>query len=1321
MSDLKRREDDSLARSGLVAAKDRSGVAVACLERLLCAAPGMLDAALVAVLADLAAAIGAERGVLWGRPGDAPLIGAPTPLHTAIADPGELAPGALIVALESGSDAPVLAFEPSHRKPAFTDADRALVTLLGPGVAGALRRRAEDRRAETFRRQSQETLVRLRATLAAMPELVLEIDAEGRCIDYHCNNPQLLAQPPDALIGRTLEETLPADVAALQRGAMAEARRNGTARLAPYALGEGEARRWYRLTVASLDPGSGQNGGGFVFRIRDVTDDHTREAENALLTEITRHMTNMVLVLDEDRRIQWANPAFEARTGYALSEVRGQIPAAFFSPMSAPEELARIDAALQTRTPARAEIFKRDRHGVPYWVEIEIQPLTDHDGQPRGFLVIKNDISQRKEHERELARLAQEAETAHRRLQDAVEALPDGFALFDPDDRLALCNARFQSLFPGMEETVVPGVPYEDLVRRTVAAGQIPAARGREEAWIAERLAQHAQPSSVTEIGLLDGRWIRVYERATPDGGRVGLRVDITALKETERRLNALIEGARVGTWEFDLARGETRINARWSRMLGRAGRSVRRMDRAMWDRLLHPEDATALRAALRAVRDGLTDTFEHEVRLRHRDGHWLHVLTRGHVTERDARGKALRISGLGFDITERRRAEERLHTILDAAAVGTWELHSPTGETIIDDNYAAMLGYSLEALQPFDHARFESLVHPHDLRLMHESVAQLSAARKERFAHEFRMRHRDGHWVWILSRARVERWGEDGRALVENGIHIDITERKQREAALAEARSALEGALTAHRASEQRFSDIAAVSRDWFWEIDADLCLQVVTSGFSRTTGIAPGDVLNRPLLQSMRGYAEPEAAEVLDRLANRFRVRMGFDEFLLPVRPPGSPRRLWLRLSGTPFYNATGQFAGYRGVGTDVSALIAATERAEAANRAKSWFLANMSHELRTPLTGVLGMAELLSETARDPQQKEMIETIRDSGEGLLAILNDVLDLAKIEAGKFEIEQEALVPESLISKVKALFAPRARAAGLALNVRISPDCSQPIRGDSKRVLQVLNNLVGNAIKFTEKGGVGIHARLIGHNAARMLELVVDDTGIGMTKEQVNRVFEEFEQAEGSTARRFGGTGLGLSITRRLIDLMGGQIAMTSAPGIGTTVTVTLPAPPVEVSAQHAQGGAEPARAELRGRRVLVADDNRTNRRILETMLTSLGLEVTLAEDGTQACARFVPDRFDLVMLDISMPVMDGLQALARIRELEAKAGSRPIPILAVTANAMQHQVEEYLQAGFCGHIPKPFRKSGLESAISDALSAVEAGNSLSTARASH
>lgn len=405
--------------------------------------------------------------------------------------------------------------------------------------------------------------------------------------------------------------------------------------------------------------------------------------------------------------------------------------------------------------------------------------------------------------------------------------------------------------------------------------------------------------------------------------------------------------------------------------------------------------------------------------------------------------------------------------------------------------------------------------------------------------------------------------------------------------------------------------------------------------------------------------------------------------------------------------YYEKPTRDGGRVGLRMDVSELHEARERAEAASRAKSAFLANMSHEIRTPMNGVLGMAELLSSTDLSIEQREIVATIRESGDALLSIINEILDLARIEAGKMELNLEPFLPAELVERIKALHMVSARSKGVALNISVTPKaCAQQI-GDTTRIIQILHNLVGNAIKFTHAGSVCLE---IDKTEAGQLSMTVTDTGIGMSEEQVARVFGEFEQADNSVTRRFGGSGLGLAIVNKLVGLMNGHISIVSAAGKGTKATVLLPMSIFATSNENPPAGAPAISSteipeKLRGLRILVAEDNRTNRLILEKMLRKLGVEVTFAEDGQQACDLWQPDSFDVLLFDISMPIKDGIEALSEIRARAHRAGVATPVSIAATANVMADQVESYMAHGFQTIIGKPFRQADLAKALEGAI----------------
>ncbi|MBA2675480.1 ATP-binding protein [Ramlibacter sp.] len=421
--------------------------------------------------------------------------------------------------------------------------------------------------------------------------------------------------------------------------------------------------------------------------------------------------------------------------------------------------------------------------------------------------------------------------------------------------------------------------------------------------------------------------------------------------------------------------------------------------------------------------------------------------------------------------------------------------------------------------------------------------------------------------------------------------------------------------------------------------------------------------------------------------------------------VHYPDGKQRL-MEVMRTPLRKKEGEPIGLVVIGCDITErkkaedeMVRARELAEQAARTKAAFLANMSHEIRTPLTGMLGMADLLAAETLTPAQQSYVGTMRSSGKHLLNVINDILDFSRSETGKLELECIDFSLPQVLERLRSLAQPLATDRGLQLHMNLTPHSPVVVRGDPTRLTQVLLNLASNAIKFTERGSVTVHAsqHVAGDGTARF-RFEVRDTGMGIAPQTLAQLFAPFVQADSSTVRRFGGSGLGLAISKRLVEAMGGSIGATSEPGHGSVFFFEIPLQPGDPNAIAKPGTAGTPAPEPR--RILVAEDVAVNRDILRLALTRQGHTLVLVEDGAQALALVQQQPFDLVLMDVQMPVMDGVEATRRIRKLDGPL--RDIPIVGLTANVMAHERARYLDAGMSDCVMKPIDWDQLNAAIS-------------------
>ncbi|HEX2561637.1 ATP-binding protein [Phenylobacterium sp.] len=503
--------------------------------------------------------------------------------------------------------------------------------------------------------------------------------------------------------------------------------------------------------------------------------------------------------------------------------------------------------------------------------------------------------------------------------------------------------------------------------------------------------------------------------------------------------------------------------------------------------------------------------------------------------------------------------------------------------------------------------------------------------------------------------------------------------------------------ALEESRRSEERLKLALEIGELRMWEMDYKR-RQLSAAGDETATPSATYDDLSRDIWRAVHPEHREAAIAAWER-----HVRHGepFRQVYKMLQPSGPHQ--WVYSAVEAIKDENGKVIRTVGVLRNIDKqkraeleLLKAKEAAEAANRAKSEFLANMSHEIRTPLNGVMGVAGALARTPLSPKQAEMVGIVETSAATLEALLSDILDLARVEAGRLELKSEPFDVAASVDACAALFEASAEAKGLHFQSRVAPQAKGWRLGDATRLRQILSNLLGNAVKFTAAGRVSLDVR----EEAGRLVFEVCDTGIGFDEETAARLFARFQQADGSITRKFGGTGLGLAISRSLAEAMGGTLEGHGAPGRGATFTLTLPLPRSEAHAPREAEAEAPGEA-LDAMRVLLAEDHPTNRRVVQLILEAAGVDLTCVENGAEAVQAAAAERFDLVLMDMQMPVMDGLTAIREIRVLERTAGRTPMPIYTLTANAMPEHALASTEAGADGHVTKPVTAAALLSCV--------------------
>jgi PAS domain S-box-containing protein len=782
-------------------------------------------------------------------------------------------------------------------------------------------------------------------------------------------------------------------------------------------------------------------------------------------------------------------------------------------------------------------------------------------------------------------------------------------------------------------------------------------------------------------------------------------------LDSATERWGLVISASQDGLFDVDLTTGATYCSPRWMTMFGHS--LDRKMELLSWQEFLHPDEREQVVASQARYLASGQGSLELQFRYRHCDGRWLWVLCRAQATW-DQHGKPVRLTGSYTDITQRVGHEERLR----ASEARYRELfeYNPLPAWIYRIGDLQILDVNRAAINHYGYTREEFLANTVAMLRM-EGEAESVEAELRATAHshtptkpiEHRRKNKSNIWV-ELCHQNLEFGGVPARLT----INYDITARVDAENVLRQERAQMETLVTERtaelRTSEAKWRGLVEAMPNFISLTTTDGLLTYSSSQLEAYTGIPNAQLQSTGFLNSVhpedRAKVEASLQERRHTKAQyecEFRIRSkdgSYRWFLSRVRPIfQSPEVLsqWLHSTVDIDDQKRNKDRLEEAVAQRTLALAEALDQAQSASRIKSEFLATMSHEIRTPLNGVIGMTHLMESTPLNSTQQNYLDTIHSSGQALLAIINDILDFSKIEAGKMELYEEEFDVRKVIETSIEMVTPTAAEKHLELSLDMETDGFLLV-GDAGRFQQVLLNLLSNAVKFTREGSVQLSVAPDPENC-NMLRFSIRDTGIGLSPEQQANLFQAFTQADRSTTRRFGGTGLGLSIVKRMVNLMGGQVGVTSRLGEGSVFWFNLPLHRKQSSL------AAPRPAVLtkarsfknifaeRQARVLVADDVTINQRVAAGILREVGLRSDIVSDGVQAVAACEHTAYDLILMDVQMPEMDGLEATRRIRakQLPASPLQKRVSIIALTANVLPSDRQKYLDAGMDDFVSKP------------------------------